>query len=257
MTKPLRIYVMGSVAIEHSHGLIGQEAFPGRQGLLAFARLLLTREAAVSRSELAEVLWPEEMPRAWDSALNAIVSKLRLLLRHAGLDKTEALGTALGCHQLNLPANTWVDIEVGTDSLHEAEGLFARGRYREAWSAAQVAYHILKRPFLAGETSSEWALRQRERLAGVCARAGECLAKIYIWNGEPAVAADVAEQVIAAAPLRETAYQELMRAHVAAGNRAEALNVYERCRKTLSQHLGVSPSAETIATHAEILKRGK
>ena len=248
---------MGSVAIEHSNGLIEQEAFPGRQGILAFARLLLTRETAVSRSDLAEVLWPEELPRAWDSALNAIVSKLRFLLLRAGLDKTRALGTALGCHQLNLPANTWVDIEVGTDSLHEAEGLYVLGQYREAWSAAQVAYHILKRPFLAGETGSIWAVQQRERLTAAFARAGECLSKIYIWNGEPSVAADVAEQVVAAAPFRETAYQQLMRAHVAAGNRAEALNVYERCRKILSHHLGVSPSAETAATHAEILKHGK
>jgi len=33
-----------------------------------------------------------------------------------------------------------------------------------------------------------------------------------------------------------------MRAHAAAGNRAEALRAYDRCRTLLAEELGVSPS---------------
>lgn len=253
---PLRIYVTGRAAVEHGGKLLEQDAFPGKQGLLAFVRLLLTREAAVSREELASVLWPESPPRAWDAALNAIASKLRVLLAQTGLNKSTVLPAGLGCYQLNLPTDTWVDIEVATDSLHEAEGMLKSGQRREAWSMAQVAYHICKRPFLPGETGP-WAAQQRERVALSFARAGECLAEIYIWNGEPSVAVDVAEQVVAAQPFRETAYQLLMRAHAAAGNRAEALWVYERCRKLILNELGVPPSPETSAVHLEILHGNK
>jgi SARP family transcriptional regulator, regulator of embCAB operon len=249
---PLRIYVTGRVAVEYGGKLLEQDAFPGKQGLLAFVRLLFTRETAVSRDELALVLWPEGLPRAWDAALNSIASKLRVLLAQTGLNKSTVLPAALSCYQLNLPTDTWVDIEVATDSLHAAEGMLKAGQHREAWSNAQVAYHICKRPFLPGETGS-WAAQQRERLALSFARAGECLTEIYIWNGEPSVAVDVATQVVAEQPFRETGYQLLMRAHAAAGNRAEALWVYERCRKLISDELGVVPSPETSAVFLEIL----
>jgi SARP family transcriptional regulator, regulator of embCAB operon len=51
----------------------------------------------------------------------------------------------------------------------------------------------------------------------------------------------------------ETGYQLLVRAHAAAGNTAEALKVYERCRALISEELGVPPSRRTQALHSELL----
>ena len=45
-----------------------------------------------------------------------------------------------------------------------------------------------------------------------------------------------------------------MRAHAAAGNRAEALRAYEQCRQLLAEELGVAPSAETQAVHLMVLQ---
>jgi DNA-binding SARP family transcriptional activator len=206
----------------------------------------------VSRDQLAATLWPDDLPRAWDAALNAIVSKLRVLLEKTGLDRAAVISSALGCYQLHLPSDTWVDLEAAPDSIHEAEGFLKEKKQREAWAAAQVAYHISRRPFLANEAGA-WVDEQRERLRTVFARACECLAETYIWNGEPSIAVDVAKEVVAIHPFRETGYQLLMRAHAAAGNRAEALWVYERCRKLISEELGVAPSAETHAVYLKVL----
>ena len=92
--------------------------------------------------------------------MNALISKLRVLLARAGLDKSRVLPSALGCYRLDLPANAWLDVEAAFDSLHAAEGLLKRNQHREAWAAAQVAYHIYRRPFLPAETGA-WAARQR------------------------------------------------------------------------------------------------
>jgi len=100
---PLRIYLTGRMTIEYTGNLLDQDAFPGRQGLLAFARLALDRQYAVSRDRLAAVLWPDELPRAWDAALNAIVSKLRVLLAKTGLERSEVISSAFGCYQLHIP----------------------------------------------------------------------------------------------------------------------------------------------------------
>src|SRR5205085_4569182 len=58
---------------------------------------------------------------------------------------------------------------------------------------------------------------------------------------------------VRAAPFRETTYRLLMRCHTAAGNRAEALRVYERCRRMLADELGVDPSPETESAYLALL----
>ncbi len=45
-----------------------------------------------------------------------------------------------------------------------------------------------------------------------------------------------------------------MRAHEAAGNRAEALLVYERCRRLLAEELGADPAPETVKVFEEVLR---
>jgi DNA-binding SARP family transcriptional activator len=44
-------------------------------------------------------------------------------------------------------------------------------------------------------------------------------------------------------PLRETAHATLIRAHLAEGNRSEALRQFHRCHRLLAEELGVEPSA--------------
>jgi DNA-binding SARP family transcriptional activator len=68
------------------------------------------------------------------------------------------------------------------------------------------------------------------------------------------VAIDVAEEVLAAQAFRESAYRLLMRAHAAAGNRAEALWAHERCKKLMSDDLGVAPSVGTTAVYPDVLR---
>ena len=50
--------------------------------------------------------------------------------------------------------------------------------------------------------------------------------------------------------LRETAWQILMRAHAAAGNPAQAVRAYQRCRQTLQEQLDTAPSPRTRAAVA-------
>ncbi len=127
-----------------------------------------------------------------------------------------------------------------------------RGQRREAWAAARVVYRVLRRPFLQAETR-EWASQRREQLATLHLRACECLAESYILNDEASIAVDVVGQAVAAQACRETAYQWLIRAHAAAGNRVEALRVYEDCRRLISDHFGVMPSDDTEGVYLGIL----
>ena len=60
-------------------------------------------------------------------------------------------------------------------------------------------------------------------------------------------------RLIALSPFREAGYRRLMEAHAAAGNRAEALQVYEQCRLLLAEELGAYPSPETDSIYRQLL----
>jgi YVTN family beta-propeller protein len=85
-------------------------------------------------------------------------------------------------------------------------------------------------------------------------RALTVLADASLRSGDPRHAAKWAEQTIALEPFRESGYRSLMEAHAAAGNRAEALRVYERCRQLLAHELGAYPSPETETVYRELLE---
>lgn len=249
----LRIYLSGRMSIEADGTVLGPADFPGQQGRAAFAFLVGERGNPVARATLAEALWPGEPPRAWPAAVSAIVSRLRGILSQVGLDGSEALGTAGGCHELRLPPDTWVDHEVATDAIHEAESALKVGEHARAYGPSAVAHHIARRPFLPGE-EGRWFEERRERMAALLVRALECRAEVYIWNREHALAVEAAREAVTLRPFRESGYRLLMRAHAGAGNVAESLWVYERCRTLMVEELGVGPSRETQALHGDLLR---
>jgi branched-chain amino acid transport system substrate-binding protein len=61
------------------------------------------------------------------------------------------------------------------------------------------------------------------------------------------------QKVVELEPYRESGYRRLMQAHAAAGNRAEGLRVYERCRRFLADELGAYPSPETESIYKALL----
>lgn len=248
----LRIYLSGRICIEADGVLLGPTEFPGQQGRVAFAVLAGDRDIPVSRSTLADALWPDRLPPSWEAALGSIISKLRSLLGRAGMDGS-CLSTRDGCHELRLPRGTWIDHEVAADSIHEAESALLAEDPARAYGPSAIAHHIARRPFLPDE-SGRWIEQRRAKLASILVRALECRTRVYLWNREQSLAVEAARDAVALEPFRETAWQLLMRAHAAGGNTAEALRAYEQCRALIADELGVSPSPQTRALHTELLQ---
>jgi DNA-binding SARP family transcriptional activator len=233
--------------------VLEERRFPGRQGRRLFAYLVAEQGRPVPRDELAEALWGEELPATWDRALSVLVSKLRGLLSEYGVDGASALTGAFGCYRLELPAGSWVDVVAAAQAAQEAEDALAAGEAEEARDAAALAESLLRRPFLPGDEGS-WVEEKRRELGEVRARALSVLADACLRAGDPREAAKWGEQAIALEPFRESGYRRLMEAHVTGGNRAEALRVYERCRRLLANELGAYPSPETEAIYRSLLE---
>jgi SARP family transcriptional regulator, regulator of embCAB operon len=227
-----------------------EDRLPGRQGLLLFVFLVLNRDREVRRAELIGALWPEAgRPAASDSALSALLSKLRGLLGHDML-------VGRGELRLVLPPGAWIDLEAAGTALHSAESAVALGDWRRAWAPARIALHTASRGFLL-EEDAPWIDEQRRELEEIQLLALECVAQVGLGLGGPELAATVrsGRRLIELAPYRESGYRLLMEGLERQGNAAEALRVYERLRSRLRDELGVAPGAEAQALHRRLLEQ--
>jgi YVTN family beta-propeller protein len=249
----LKVFLAGRVAVETDGAVIDEAPFPGRQGRLLFAYLVAEQGRPVPRDELAEALWGEAPPASWDKALTVLVSKLRGLLADCGIDDGNVLTGAFGCYRLELPEGSWVDVVVAANAAQEAEEALAAGDLEKAKAEAALAASLVRQPFLPGEDGA-WVEEKRRELTDVRGRALTALADACLRSDDAAEAAKWAEQSVALAPFREAGYRRLMEAHAAAGNRAEALQVYERCRRLLAEELGTYPSPETESIYRGLLE---
>jgi DNA-binding SARP family transcriptional activator len=247
----MRIYLTGRLTLESSAGLLDETELPARQGRLAFAYLVMERRRPLPRQELAQAIWGDEAPDAWDASLSALLSRLRRLFRTIALDGD--IETVSGSVSLHLPADTWVDVDEARNAIDDAEGALRAGRHGEAWTHAAVALSITVRGFLAGE-ELPWVVRERERLRTDHVRALECLAEASLSLGDAVAALRYARECAHLEPYRESAYERMMRAHLASGNRAEALRVYEALRSLLAEELGTDPSAPLEAAYLKALR---
>lgn len=236
-----------------SAGAIGESSFAGRQNRLLFAYLVAEPGRPVPRDALADALWGAEPPASWEKALTVIASKVRALLAEVGVDGA-ALSSAYGCYRLDLPEGAWVDVLAAAEAVDDAEAALRSGDLETAGECAAVAEALVRLPFLTGEDGA-WVEAKRRELADVGLRALDVLGAACLRAGDAAGAARWAERAVALEPFRESGYRRLMEAHVAAGNRAEAFRVYERCRLLLAEELGAYPSPETEAVYRRLLEQ--
>jgi DNA-binding SARP family transcriptional activator len=247
LAAPVRIQLCGTLAVEIDGRRIDHE-LPGRQGRLLLAYLVLHRLRGIRRDELIDALWPRTPPAAADTALRALISKLRRLL-------PENMLGGRGELRLNLPPDAFVDLEDAREAIHRAESALAQGQWHRAWGASLGPLFTARRGFMADE-DAEWIRDTRHELDALYLRALECYAQACLGVGgtELAAAERAARELTRVAPYRESGHRHLMRAFAARGNTAEALRAYEQLRTLLREDLGISPCAETLQLHAELLR---
>lgn len=233
----LRIYLCGQLAIESAETVIPEGAFPARQGRRLWAYLALNRRQPIGRDMVAEAIWGDEAPDAWDVALNALVSRLRRTIRPAAAEI--ALVGEAGRYRLLLPATAFVDLERARDALHRAEVSMRRERVGEALAEARVAMEIAARGFLAGEEGA-WVEGYRRLLHDIRMHALEHTVEGERRRGRLDAAEREAEHLIAIDPLRESSYRLLADVLAGNGNAGRAARVIEEGNRLLAAEAKVS-----------------
>ncbi|MEV0378815.1 BTAD domain-containing putative transcriptional regulator [Nonomuraea sp. NPDC050643] len=219
----MRINLLGPLEVEGDAGPI---AVGGVRLRALLALLALEAGRTVTAERLIDALWPDAPPANGPNALQTLVKRLRAALRPYEVVESRPGGYALAVTEEDVDALRFRRV------AHRGGGL-------EWWRGAALG-DLVSVPRLANVAL---ALEQ-ERLSAVEARAQARLAA-----GTPV---DLTAEV-AAHPLRERLCALAMRSLAASGRQAEALELFERTRRTLADELGVDPGEELRAAHLAVV----
>ncbi len=187
---------------------------------------LLALKGRRDRAYLAGTLWPE------CSEAHAYGNLRQTLSR---LNRTGADGVVdVGAGSLALAPNVSVDLH---DATATATAVLTDQSYAWRTALAQLAGGDL----LPG-WYDDWVLAARERLRQLRLHGLEALATQLLDNGLVAASLEASLAAVEIEPLRESAHRLVMRAHLAEGNRGEALRQYDYLRDLLHTELGTGPS---------------
>ena len=244
------IRLAGLVTIEH--GGAPPRHLSSAQAQVAFARLTLERASGTGRDQLADTVWPGGLPDTWASALRSVVSRVRAFVTGAQLPGVPPLVAQGGLYLLRLSTDVLVDLECAEEAVGEAIEAFAADDFTDAQRLAAAAVSCLQGPFLP-DHEGEWVSGVRERMDELLLSGLETASLAASALGDERNALRFADEAVRRAPLRESAHRCRMTAHVAAGNRAEALRSYHQLQRILAEELGIDPAPETQEAYVNLL----
>jgi predicted ATPase/DNA-binding SARP family transcriptional activator len=246
--QALHLTLAGGCRVATADGRWATEV-PTRQGRLVLARLALA-DGQVDRDHLADLIWPDVLPSAWERDLAVVVSKLRRLLGTAPDPARAVIKGGTGAYELILPAGSVVDVRQAAADPERARAALEGGRLDEALITAAHAAETARRPFLPGATAM-WVDERREWLRAVLVRALAVQVEVAIRRSDPAGLAAAAEAT-AVDPTSVRAYANHMRLCLAVSEPAAALAVYRRYRDVVVDELGLpaAPELEALAAAA-------
>ncbi len=193
--------------------------------------------------QLADLLWPEA---DGDTARNSFKVTLHRLRELLGVDK------ALSLQEGRLAMDRryfWTDAWAFEHMLVAAQLKAEAGIETEALNLTKKALGLYRGRFLPEDADRPWAISTCKRLHNRFVLNIVALGNLYRARDDNNQAITWYMQGLEVDDLAEEFYQNLMQCYLAAGLRAEAVNSYLRCKKTLAMALGISPSPKTEAIY--------
>jgi DNA-binding SARP family transcriptional activator len=242
----VHIYLLGGFRLQSGDELITTLTVPRLQSLLAY--FVLHRENPQLRQHLAFLFWPDSTEAQARTNLRRALHDLRLALP----DAERYLNIQTQWIQWLPGAPFTLDVSQFEALLAQAEQLVQNRQSEQAVTAFERAVEFYRGPLLPG-CYDDWVLAKREELDQRFGAALDHLIDLLESQRDYEAAIAYAQRRLRHDPLQESSYQRLMRLHALHGDRASALRVFHECAAMFARELGVEPSAETRAAHAQLL----
>jgi DNA-binding SARP family transcriptional activator/tetratricopeptide (TPR) repeat protein len=247
----LVVQVLGQVRVWHGTDEI-RLGPPGRRAVLGL--LVLAGDRAVTRSEIVDALWGEAPPTSVTNVVQSHVMHLRRVLEPTrGARAPSRRIRTVGDGYRLVTDGASVDLVDFRELVAAADEAERQNRPTEVARLLGDALALWRGPALADVP----ALARHRWVEGLGFDRRRTLARyvdamVGTGGGARVVGAAVADA--AEHPLDESAQARLVRVYWSAGQRAQALEVFHRARRRLSEELGVAPGPELEAAFGEVLR---
>jgi DNA-binding SARP family transcriptional activator len=240
----MQFRILGPLEVGGAAGPI--QIDPGKPTRL-LGLLLLRANTAVSADGLVDALWGEEPPASAEHAVEVYVSRLRATL---GPDRIE---TRQRAYRLRVEPGE-LDLDEFRKLTGEAKDATDAGRVEDAAALFRQADALWRGPALPELADVSSARAELARIEELKLAAVEMRFDADLASGRDAELVPELERYVADEPYRERLRGQLMLALYRAGRQAEALDIYQRGRRTLSDDLGIEPGPALQDLQLQILR---
>lgn len=234
----MRYLLLGSMLVDDGTDAVRLGGFRQRTVLAA---LLLSPDRVVDVDVLTEQVWDGTPPPKPIASLRAYVANLRRILAHDR--RTDRLVTDGHGYRLQLGPDQ-LDTHVFEAQIGRGKRLLSAGNAIAAGSVLGEALELWRGSPLGEFRDLSFCHHEIHRLEALRADAVGARYEADLLRGLSAELIAGLESEVAANPLREQLWAQLMIAMYRAGRRADALGAYQRLQAVLDDELGVRPGAQ-------------
>src|SRR5919202_3438938 len=245
----MQVRLLGALEVVDAEGCV--VPLSGAKLKTLIALLALNAGYVVGTDRLIDAIYGDRLPLRADNALQLLVSKLRQTLKLAGGCERAVLTQAPG-YVLDLDAED-VDALAFARLVAKARMSVEQGRSEEASVLLGQALALWRGPALADFAFEDFATGDRVRLEELRLTATEERVEGDLSLGRHVQCTGELEQLVAAHPLRERAWSQLMVALYRCGRQADALRAFQSARRQLGEELGIEPGPELCRVEAAVL----
>ena len=233
----LQLTLLGAFAVVAKGAAVEPRAWRVKKAAGLVKILALAPDHRVRREELMEWLWPDLDRYAGANNLRFALFSARQALGEKALRSDGAA--------LRLSEGARVDVDEFERAANTSRRASTKARCDEAIA-------LYRGDLLPDDLYEDWSVARREQLRATNRALLRQCASIAEKAGDVASERDALERVVAADPTDEAARVRLMRLHVRAGDRAEAIRQYELLVAALRAELDTAPDPTTSAAYRDI-----
>ena len=244
MTAPLlRLHLLGGFRVTRDSGPELPERWPRPSARTLVKLLAVAGDHRLHREQATDVCWPDADPSAAVGSLRVALHAARHALEPELAPRASSSYLVSDGALLRLDPAT---VWIDADHAEDVSHAALASGSRDDLAAALALY---TGELLPEDRYATWAQSRRERLALLRERVQLTLARAHLAAGDLADAAAQAERVLAESPAEELAHRVLIEVLVRQGLRRRAVYQYHACREALDAELGVRPGPETERLH--------
>ncbi len=240
---PVKIHTLGEFRIIRDGRPMDFSGKAQQKPLTLLKMLIALGHRDIPEEKITDLLWPDAEGDLAHKSYEITCLRLRRIIGE------KAVRISGGKASLD-EKYCWTDLKAITHVMDQAENEWKKAGKEQKPSGKAIgltekAIGLHRGDFLPPDAEQAWAMTVREQIKNRLLRLLITAGKYLMRTGQWETATQKFEKGLEMDNLVEEIYQDLMLCQISLGRHAEAARTYERCRRALSETLGIKPSPAT------------